>query len=108
MNKQKTKKQNQTKENLKNKKNNTQINLMNRSTVLPTNEMCVIKRNGTLETLSFDKILNRIKTVDTMTIQDVPTNKELFLPMEQNKDVMFYYSNLTQKVIQQLFLGRTM
>ena len=48
-------------------------------------EMNVTKRNGKIETVSFDKILNRIKTIG------------------QEVDIHLNYTNLTIKVIDQLY-----
>ena len=51
------------------------------------NEMCVIKRNGTSETVEFDKILNRVKTIGNS------------LSFKIN------YTSLAMKVIDQLYDG---
>ena len=51
------------------------------------NEMCVIKRNETSETVEFDKILNRVKTIGNS------------LSFKIN------YTSLAMKVIDQLYDG---
>ena len=51
------------------------------------NEMCVIKRNGNYETVSFDKILNRVKNLGN----------------ESNPPLTLNYSQLIMKVIDQLY-----
>ena len=74
---------------------------------MSTNEMRVVKRNGTMETLYFDKIFNRIKTVDNMEIpvstmkNETNTNTDTCNALPKS----FNYSSITQTVIKQLYDG---
>jgi ribonucleoside-diphosphate reductase alpha chain len=63
------------------------MNLTNTNNTMNTFEMKVMKRNGTLEEISFDKILNRVKKI----------GKEF--------NVNINYSALVMKVIDQLYSG---
>ena len=64
-------------------------------------EMRVMKRDGTLETVAFDKILNRIKTLGTIGYLSNISKQET--TNEAQSELKINYTALVMKVIDQLY-----
>jgi hypothetical protein len=64
-------------------------------------EMRVMKRDGTLETVAFDKILNRIKTLGTIGYLSNVSKQDTI--NEAQSELKINYTALVMKVIDQLY-----
>ena len=66
-------------------------------------EMHVTKRNGSRETISFDKILRRVKKLG----EEIPQDQTVFRSVSGTPNMSINYTNLVIKVIDQLYDGIT-